>query len=214
MAAKHSLLDRIDHWIESVEETVRFYRYVRDSSTNREAEFMAAPAEQEDSPIFELVSPTGKLLEARATMLQLGWQLVGEFVKAKLEATEIRRVLNHEFFGAEEQFIALWSDVKSRLQELVDRGGAAPAKCVARRRASPRKPTPLTAAQTEAMQLVGEHKGNFAAAAKAAGKSRTMMIKLYEKATAKLGKKAVKHLTQRLPTDHRGQEIIAAEEEE
>jgi hypothetical protein len=40
------------------------------------------------------------------------------------------------------------------------------------------------------------------------------MDKLYKKATAKLGTKAVKHFTQRLPTDHRGQEMVAAEEEE
>jgi hypothetical protein len=83
----------------------------------------------------------------------------------------------------------------------------------ARRRATARAPQPLTPKQTEAMHLVGEHKGNIAAAARAAGKSRTAMDKLYKKATAKLGKKAIKHFTQRLPQDNRGQETIAAEEE-
>jgi hypothetical protein len=83
-----------------------------------------------------------------------------------------------------------------------------------RRRATPRKSIPLTPEQTEAMQLVGEHKGNIAAAARAAGKSRAAMDKLYRKAMAKLGKKTVKHFTQRLPTDARGQETIAADEEE
>jgi hypothetical protein len=82
-----------------------------------------------------------------------------------------------------------------------------------RRRASAREPAPLTPAQTEAMQLVGEHKGNVAAAARAAGKSRAAMKKLYDKATRKLGKKAIRHFTQRLPRDSRGQETIAAEEE-
>jgi hypothetical protein len=84
----------------------------------------------------------------------------------------------------------------------------------ARRRATARAPRPLTGKETEAMQLVGEHKGNIAAAARAAGKSRAAMSKLYKKATAKLGKKAIKHFTQRLPKDNRGQETIAAEENE
>src|SRR5262249_28130459 len=59
--------------------------------------------------------------------------------------------------------------------------GAGSAKRGRRRRASPRKPTPLTPQQTEAMRLVGEHKGNIAAAARSAGKSRTAMDKLYKK---------------------------------
>jgi predicted DNA-binding protein (UPF0251 family) len=83
-----------------------------------------------------------------------------------------------------------------------------------RRRATERKPTPLTPEQTEAVQLVGEYKGNIAAAARAAGKSRTAMVKLYRKATAKLGKKAIKHITQPMPRDRRGQETIAADEPE
>lgn len=83
-----------------------------------------------------------------------------------------------------------------------------------RRRASPRKLTPLTPEQLEAVQLVSEHKGNIAAAARAAGKSRAAMQKLCNKANRKLGKKAIKHYTQRLPTDSRGQEMVAAEEEE
>jgi hypothetical protein len=77
-----------------------------------------------------------------------------------------------------------------------------------RRRASPKKPVPLTAKQVEAMQLVGEHKGNFTAAGKAAGKTPTAMRKLYNKACAKLGTKTVKHATQRLPEDRRGQATV------
>jgi hypothetical protein len=57
------------------------------------------------------------------------------------------------------------------------------------------------------VQLIAEHKGNITAAAKAAGKSRTAMGKLYKKATAKLGKQAVEKArkTQPLPTGKRGE---------
>jgi hypothetical protein len=69
----------------------------------------------------------------------------------------------------------------------------------------------LTPKQVEAVQLVGEHKGNFTTAGHAAGKSRQAMAKLYQKATEKLGVVAVKQLAkaQRLPHDHRGQPTIA-----
>src|SRR5262249_32294146 len=79
-----------------------------------------------------------------------------------------------------------------------------------RRRQSEHKITPLTDKQSEAVHLVGEHKGNVAKAARAAGKSRQAMEKLYGKAMKKLGKKAVdKITTQALPTDHRGQVNVA-----
>jgi hypothetical protein len=75
-----------------------------------------------------------------------------------------------------------------------------------RRRCPPRNPTRLTAEQTEAVQLVGEHKGNITAAARAAGKSRQAMKKLYDKAMKKLGAAGVKNpRTKALPTDRRGQ---------
>jgi molybdenum cofactor biosynthesis enzyme len=83
-----------------------------------------------------------------------------------------------------------------------------------RRRASARKAVPLTAKQTEAMQLVGEHKGNIAAAARAAGKSRAAMAKLYTKACHKLGTKAVKQATHRLPIDRRGQATVSAKKKD
>lgn len=83
-----------------------------------------------------------------------------------------------------------------------------------RRRTSPRAEAPLTNKQVEAMQLVGECKGNFAAAAKAAGKSRQAMKKLYDKGASKVGLAAPKHRTQRLPTDRRGQEMIPSPEDE
>jgi hypothetical protein len=80
-----------------------------------------------------------------------------------------------------------------------------------RRRQANRPPVPLTEKQVEAMELVGQHKGDVAAAARAAGKSRAAMMKLYGKALKKLGRKAPPaHRTQRLPTDIEGQDVVAA----
>jgi hypothetical protein len=68
---------------------------------------------------------------------------------------------------------------------------------------------PLTEKQTEAMLLVSEHKGNYAAAARAGGKSRQQMTKLYKKGCKKLGLRAVeKPKTKALPLDRRGQATI------
>jgi hypothetical protein len=84
--------------------------------------------------------------------------------------------------------------------------GTPPKRTRKRRRQSGKKLAPLTPEQLEAVQLVGEHKGNMAAAARAAGKSRTAMQKLYDKAMSKLGKKAVDKIkTQALPLDKREQ---------
>jgi hypothetical protein len=81
-----------------------------------------------------------------------------------------------------------------------------------RRRTTPRGPTPLTGAQVEAVHLVGEHKGNVSAAAKAAGKSRQAMQKLYDKGLKKLGQAGAKgaaKMVQTLPADRRGQVDVA-----
>lgn len=68
------------------------------------------------------------------------------------------------------------------------------------------KVLPLTAAESEAVHLVGEHKGNFTKAGRAAGKSRQAMAKFYKKAMTKLGKTAnTKPKTQSLTEDRRGQ---------
>jgi hypothetical protein len=86
-----------------------------------------------------------------------------------------------------------------------------------RRRQAPRQAHPVTWKQTEALQLVGEHKGNITAAAKQAGKSRVAMSKLYNKALCKLGEKAPKAQkvkTQRLPHDRRGQVAVEGRDEE
>lgn len=75
-----------------------------------------------------------------------------------------------------------------------------------RRKVSTRKDTPLTSRQLEALQLVGEHKGNKAAAARAAGVSPTAMKKLYRKALAKAPQAAMpKPKFRNLPHDKRGQ---------
>jgi len=79
-----------------------------------------------------------------------------------------------------------------------------------RPRKAERKPVPLTAGQSEAIHLVGEHKGNISKAAAAAGKSRQAMDKQYKRAMTKIGKTATpKPKTQALPRERRGQAEIA-----
>ena len=61
------------------------------------------------------------------------------------------------------------------------------------------------------MRLVGEHKGNMAAAAKEAGKTPQAIRKLYKRAHKKLGINATRRLkkTRSLPHDRRGQADVA-----
>jgi hypothetical protein len=91
---------------------------------------------------------------------------------------------------------------------------ATPAKQTAKRRRREGEPrvTALTPTQAEAVHLVGEHKGNIAAAARAAGRKRQAMNKSYKTAMKKMGKSAVreKGKTRALPTDRRGQADDAA----
>jgi hypothetical protein len=78
-----------------------------------------------------------------------------------------------------------------------------------RRRKANQPVRPLTAKQTEAVHLVSEHKGNFTAAAAAAGISRAAIKKRYDLAMKKLGKRAMPTAkTTRLPTDRRGQPTL------
>jgi hypothetical protein len=91
------------------------------------------------------------------------------------------------------------------------------AKKIKRRRTRQPRVVPLTPNQTEAAYLVGEHKGDVTAAARAAGKSRQAMDKLYKKALKKLGQsanRAKKPKTQALPEDSRGQVKVAAPDRE
>jgi predicted DNA-binding protein (UPF0251 family) len=78
-----------------------------------------------------------------------------------------------------------------------------------RRRMTDAPPRPLTAKQTEAVQIVGECKGNLAEAARRLGIDRATLKERYEAASEKLGKRAVKHATKSLPTDRRGQENLS-----
>lgn len=89
--------------------------------------------------------------------------------------------------------------------------GAKPRKQRRRRR---RENNPLTHRQVEAMQIVGEHKGNKTAAAQALGVSRTALRKLYAKAATKLGDSTPrkKAKTIKLMTDNRGQVDVAADD--
>jgi predicted DNA-binding protein (UPF0251 family) len=86
-----------------------------------------------------------------------------------------------------------------------------------RRRNPPRDAMPLTPGQLEALQLLGEHKGNQTAAAKAAGISRPALMKRYNKAMKKLPRSAAvikkKPTAKPLPLDRRGQVNLSAEEE-
>jgi hypothetical protein len=82
-------------------------------------------------------------------------------------------------------------------------------KTAKRRRRNPQQKTyPLTERQAETVHLMGEHKGNRTAVARAMGVSRAAIIKLYKKAITKLGKTAIKRATQGLPTDKRGQVTV------
>jgi hypothetical protein len=85
-----------------------------------------------------------------------------------------------------------------------------------RKRKTASSPVPLTPEQTEAVHLVGEHKGDFTAAGMAAGKTRQAITKLYKKAMKKLGRTAPSRTpkTQALPTDGRGGANVATPERE
>ena len=77
-----------------------------------------------------------------------------------------------------------------------------------RRRKTDAAPRPLTAKQTEAVHIVGECKGNFTEAAARMGLDAATVRQHYNAGMAKLGGKAVKHGTQRLPSDRRGQDNV------
>jgi DNA-binding CsgD family transcriptional regulator len=82
-----------------------------------------------------------------------------------------------------------------------------------RRRKTDAAPRPMTAKQTEAVQIVGECKGNFSEAARRLGVSPKTVREHYQAGLRKLGRKAVKHATQRLPSDRRGQDSISSDDD-
>jgi hypothetical protein len=82
-----------------------------------------------------------------------------------------------------------------------------------RRQSKPREPRPLTAKEVEAVQIVGECKGNIAEAARRLGKDRKTVDEAYKSGLGKLGKEPVKRGTQTLPRDRRGQTYLAADDD-
>jgi len=81
-----------------------------------------------------------------------------------------------------------------------------------RRRRPPMNPKgrPLTAKQTEAVQIVGECKGNYAEAARRVGKDRKTVEQHYRAAMRKLGKIVLpKPKLRALPQDRRGQPNVS-----
>lgn len=85
------------------------------------------------------------------------------------------------------------------------------------RRQRQRSPRPLTAKQTEVVQIVGECKGNIADAARRLDLNRKTVAEQYEAAIGKLGeagnpiKLAMRRINHpsRLPFDRRGQSDVA-----
>jgi hypothetical protein len=70
----------------------------------------------------------------------------------------------------------------------------------------------LTPIQAEIVQIVGEFKGNIAAAARQLVKDRKTVAESYRAAMGKLGKSVVsRDKTQLLPRDKRGQESVSTD---
>ncbi len=89
-------------------------------------------------------------------------------------------------------------------------------KTAKRRRAGkPRKPRPLTPRQTEVIQIVGECKGNIAAAARRFGRDRKTIEEIYRAGMTKLGKTVYhsKDKTRLLARDRRGQETVSEDDD-
>ena len=99
-------------------------------------------------------------------------------------------------------------DEPAKAEGQVDSGKQPIHKLKRRRRKSDAQPNALTPRQLEAMQIVGECKGNMAEAAKRIGRHRKTVQQHYQAALAKLGRTAVKHATQQPTLDRRGQETM------
>jgi predicted DNA-binding protein (UPF0251 family) len=124
-----------------------------------------------------------------------------------LEEGPARDSAGYPLFRAEGEKVRVGTVTDAAQQQLTALCGAAasPVQRKRRRLAQP-KTVRLTAKELEAWNLVSDHKGDFTAAARAAGVSRQALTKRYEKALAKLSVKAVKKPPlQSLPLDQRGQ---------
>ena len=99
-----------------------------------------------------------------------------------------------------------WLDVA--LEAMESAAGGKRGKPQKKRRRQ-REPSELTDKQLEAAQIVGQHKGNIAAAARALGKDYKTVQQHYERAMEKMGKNVLpKPKTRSLSRDKRGQEMI------
>jgi hypothetical protein len=80
-----------------------------------------------------------------------------------------------------------------------------------RRQGTAKKPRPLTARQTEVIQIVGECKGNLAQAATRLGRNRKTIVEIYKAGMKKLGKDVshAKKSDRLIARDRRGQSDVA-----
>ena len=102
--------------------------------------------------------------------------------------------------------IAGWKHVPGALRSRSDK---------ARRGRKPSsKLRPLTPRQMEAVTVVPECKGNYGEAARRMGLDRKTVVQHYKAGMGKLGIKAVKHGTQGLPADRRGQANVTYEDDQ
>jgi predicted DNA-binding protein (UPF0251 family) len=98
-------------------------------------------------------------------------------------------------------------------QDLQAHGAGNGQRVKRRRRKTDAAPRPITAKQLEAAQIVAECKGNFSEAARRLGVSAKTVREHYHAGLQKLGRKAVKHGTQRLPSDRRGQDSVSSDDD-
>ena len=77
-----------------------------------------------------------------------------------------------------------------------------------KRRQSSKEQIPLTSRQSEVVHIVAECKGNMSEAARRLGLHRKTVAEHYNTAMKKMGIAAIKHRTQSLPLDRRGQATI------
>jgi DNA-binding CsgD family transcriptional regulator len=82
-----------------------------------------------------------------------------------------------------------------------------------KRKRQPVKGKALTPRQAEVVHIVGECKGDFAAVGRRLGIDRKTVEQHYNAAMQKLGKAAVKHATQPLRSDRRGQADLTPEDD-
>ena len=73
---------------------------------------------------------------------------------------------------------------------------------------------PLTDKQAEALQVVAECQGNYTKAGKRMGIGRKAAEQRYKAAMKKMGKKIIKHATEQMPVDLRGQPTVDAESDQ